>query len=225
MRVKEYMNTNVITVTRDTSIQEASKLMEDRGIRRLPVVEDGKLIGIITKDRIGKVTASPITSPSAWELRYVLMKMTVGDAMERNLVTIKPNTTVEEAVAIGQEHDVGALPVIDSDNCLVGIVTATDLYKITCEAIGFFRNGLRLHIYECSKAGRPFGEVFDIINSQGIKIHSLFHILPPGIGREDCIIHLDTEDASEILDELKVCGYDAEVRPSQNARLNGMLAR
>jgi acetoin utilization protein AcuB len=225
MYIREYMNAEVVTITGDASIRDAQKLMNQHLIRRLPVMEGGKLVGIITQDKIRQVASSPVTSPSKRELEHLAGEMPVRDAMERNVVTIDPDTTVEDAISLGQEHQVGALPVVIGDNQLVGIVTTTDLYKITVQALGLGTEGPRIHIYECSKVGRRFGEVLDIINKRGIRIRSMFHITPPGVRREDCIIHLDTDDVSDLLGELKVKGYIAHARPSVTPRYHNIVVR
>ena len=218
MYIREYMNTSVITTTLDISIHDAQKLMEDHDIRRLPVVEDGKLIGLITRDKIREATAAPAISPPMWQLHYLSARMRVGDIMERNVITVGPNTTVEDAVVLAQEHRIGTLPVVVGDNHLIGIVTTTDLYKIATQFLGFGAGGCRIHIYEVSKTGRPFGEVLDIVNRHGLRIMSMFHIKPPGVGRQDCIIHVDADDDSEVVAELNAKGYDAEARPTGTAR-------
>lgn len=214
MYVREYMNTNVITVSSDTQIHDAEKIMRDNKIRRLPVVDKGKLVGIITRDKLREVAPSPATSLSIWELNYLLAQMRVKDAMEKKLFTVTPDTLVEQAVSEAQQRGIGTVLVVDKDkpNKLVGIVTTTDLYKITTQILGFGQSGARLHIFECCKAGQALEEVTGIINKQGVRILSMFHVTPPGIGREDCIIHLDTEDASQILGELRSKGYEVEER-------------
>ena len=211
MYVREYMNPSVITVDSDTLIYDAAKIMSNHKIRRLPVMKKGKLVGIVTRDKIREATASPATSLSIWEFNYILAKMKVKDVMERNVLTVTPDTTVEEAVTLGQEHAVGAFPVVE-DERLVGIVTTTDLFKITTQAFGFGKSGVRLHIFDYSKTG-SLTEVIDIISKCGARIISLLHIVPPSIGKEDCIIHLDREDATRIVNELKSKGYQVEERP------------
>jgi acetoin utilization protein AcuB len=225
MYIREYMNTDVITITGGALIGDAQKLMQDHKIRRLPVEQGGKLIGIITQDKIREVKGLPPVSPNTWEGHYLSARMKVADVMEKNVITVDPNTTVEDAISLGQEHQVGALPVVIGDNRLVGIVTTTDLYKITVQALGFGADGARIHIYECSKAGRSFGEVLDMINKRGIKILSMFHITPPGVGREDCIIHLDTDDVRDLLGELTVKGYIAHARPAVTPRYHNIVVR
>ena len=214
MYIKEYMNTNIISVSSDTLVHDAEKIMRDNKIRRLPVVDKGKLVGIITKDKLREVAPSPATSLSVWELNYLLAKLKVKDVMETNLFTVTPDTTVEQTVNEAQKRGIGTMLVVDKDkrDKLVGICTTTDLYKVTTGILGFGQPGVRLHVFEPSKIG-SCQEVVSTIIERGATILSLFHVTPPGVGREDCIIHLDTEDPSEIVSLLKSKGYEVEVRP------------
>ena len=213
MYVEEYMNTNVITVSSDTLIHDAEKIMREHKIRRLPVVDKGKLVGVITRDKLREVAPSPLTPLALWELDYLLAKMKVKDAMEKEPFTITPDTTVEQAVSEAQKRGIGTLLVVDKDkpDKLLGIATTTDLYKLTTEILGFGQPGVRLHVFEPSKVG-SCQEVVGIINKRGVRILSMFHVTPPGVGKEDCIFHLGTEDASQIIEELKNKGYRAQIR-------------
>jgi len=213
MYVKEYMSTNVITVDSETLLYDAEKIMRDNKIRRLPVVDKGNLVGIITKDKLKDVSPSFATSLSIWELNYLLAKMKVKDVMEKELFTVTPDTTVEQAVSQAQEHEIGTLLVVEKGKSdkLIGICTTTDLYKVTTGILGFGQPGVRLHIFEPSKVG-SCQEVVSTVIERGARILSLFHVTPPGIGREDCIIHLDTEDAGQIMSELRSKGYEVEER-------------
>ena len=145
MYIREYMKSPVITVTSDTLTQDAQKIMQEHDIRRLPVVDKGKLVGLVTQDRIREAGPSPATSLSVWELNYLLSKMKVKDIMVKNVITINPDTTVEETCVVGQKHNIGTLPVVDNGK-LVGIVTTTDLYRIITQILGFGKKGTRLHI-------------------------------------------------------------------------------
>ena len=213
MYMKEYMNTNVITVNSDTLIHDAEKIMRDHGIRRLPVVDKGKLIGVVTKDRIREATTTPATSLGVWELNYLLAKMKVKDVMVTELYTINPDTPLEKAITEAQDQGIGTLLVVEKNDPsrLVGIATTTDLYKITASILGFGAAGVRLHIINPSKAG-SIQEVLSIIIEQGGKIISMFHVIPPGTGKEDCIIHLDMADANQIIEKIKSKGYEVEER-------------
>jgi len=210
MYVREYMNPNVITVTSDTLVHDAQKIMKDHGIRRLPVVDGGKLVGLVTQDRLREIAPSPATSLSVWELNYLLAKMRVREAMVRDVITIGPEATLEEAARLGQERRIGTLPVVD-DGRLVGIITTTDLFNILTQVLRFGQPGVRLHIHRCEK-GQPVNRVLEVIIKHGVGITALFGVIPPGHGEEDTIIHLDTQEAGPIVEELRSLGCEVEVR-------------
>jgi len=213
MYIKEYMRTNVITVNSDTLFHTAEGIMRGNRIRRLPVVDRGKLLGLVTEDKLRELAPPALTHLRIRELDEVLEKLKVSDVMETKLFTLTPDTSVEQAVSQAQERKIGTILVVDKDKSdkLVGICTTTDLYKVTTEMLGFGQPGVRLHILEPSKVGST-RDVVDVINKQGVKILSLFHVTPPGVGKEDCIIHLDTKDASQIIRELRSKGYEMEER-------------
>jgi len=212
MYVKEYMSTNVITCTPDTLVLDAQKLMDMHNIRRLPVVDKGKLIGIITQDRIREVSPSPATSLTVWELNYLIAKMKIKDVMVKNTVTIGPDATVEEAAALGQKHRIGALPVVDKGK-LVGIITTTDLFRIMTEAFGFGRTYARLHLFDCP-SGQPLDDALELIRKNGAKVKSVFSITVPGSGRPDTIIHLEGDEgkAAKIQEALNAKGCKLDLR-------------
>ena len=212
MYVKEYMSTNVITCTPDTLVLDAQKLMDMHNIRRLPVVDKGKLIGIITQDRIREVSPSPATSLTVWELNYLIAKMKIKDVMVKNTVTIGPDATVEEAAALGQKHRIGALPVVDKGK-LVGIITTTDLFRIMTEAFGFGRTYARLHLFDCP-SGQPLDDALELIRKNGGKVKSVFSITVPGSGRPDTIVHLEGDEgkAAKIQEALNAKGCKLDLR-------------
>ena len=74
MEVKDYMSTNVITVTPETTVMKALDLMKEHDIHRLPVVEDGKLVGLLTEELVAGHSPSMATSLSMHELNYLLNK-------------------------------------------------------------------------------------------------------------------------------------------------------
>ena len=209
MYVKDYMHTEVITVTKGMLLSDAQKIMSEHNIHRLPVVEKHKLIGLVTQDRIRETTKHPGLHVDMLQFLWCLSKMRVEDVMVTDVITVTPDMTVEEAMVIGQKHRVGTLPVVENGK-LVGILTTTDLYKLATQALGFGKPGARLHIHACRE--RPITELINVIVSKGVAIESLVHVMSPATGKEDCIVHLDTEDASEIMVELMMRGYQVGAR-------------
>ena len=204
------MTWNVVTVTSDMPIMEARKIMDAHGIRRLPVVDRGKLVGMVSKERITRTAPSPATSLSVWEINYLLAKMTVKEVMSKDPVTVDPEMSVEAAIALAQKKGVGALPVVEN-NKLVGIATTNDFfYKILNPVLGIGKSGTRIVI---SKGGDIKGlqEILDAVKKAGAKIVS-FHNMPPVEGKEqDVCLHLDKEDVKQLVKDLANKGYATEI--------------
>jgi acetoin utilization protein AcuB len=135
MYVREKMNRNVITITPDQSLQMARERMHKHGIRRLPVVEHGKLIGIITDRDVRQAWASPATSLSTHELLYLLDRLTVAEVMTSKAFTVTPDTPLVEAARLLRDHKIGGLPVVEGSQ-VVGMITGTDLLEAFIEMFG-----------------------------------------------------------------------------------------
>lgn len=180
MYIREYMSTPVVTTEPDSLMLDAQKLMQEHRIRRVPVVDKkGKLVGLVTQDRLREVSPSPATSLSIWELNYLLAKMKVKDAMVKRVITVAPDTTIEEAASLGQNKGIGTLPVVDKGK-LVGIITTTDLFKILTQVLGFGQPGTRIHIHKCGRGHPLFPKVLETINKHGVGIRAMFRGHTPG---------------------------------------------
>ena len=210
MKIRDVMNWNVVTVSSDTPIMEARKIMDAHGIRRLPVVDKGKLIGMVSYGRISRTTPSPATSLSVWEINYLLAKMTVKEVMNKDVVTVSPDMSVEAAIALAQSKGVGALPVLD-DHKLVGIATTNDFfYKILNPLLGIGRPGGRIIIANGAEA-KNIQEILETVKKFGAKMVSL-HNVPPVEGKEqDLCVHLDKEDVSQFVKDLASKAYKTEI--------------
>ncbi len=127
--VRDWMTPNPITIDPQTTLPEAHKLMKECHIRRLPVVENGKVVGILTQGDIREASPSTHTSLSIFELNYLLAKLTVEKIMTRDPIAIAPTATIREAAQWMLEHKIGSLPVVENDK-LVGIITESDIFRV-----------------------------------------------------------------------------------------------
>ena len=127
--VRRWMTENVITITPQTTLPEAQRIMLEHKIRRLPVMKSGKLVGIVTLGDIREANPSDATTLSIYELNYLMDRLTAKDFMTPNPITITPDATIGEAARLMVEHKIGGLPVIDHGD-LVGIITETDLCRL-----------------------------------------------------------------------------------------------
>ncbi len=144
MLVGDRMTPRPITVAKDTSVDKALQLMHSENVRRLPVVDKhGKLIGIVSELDLLKVSPSPATTLSIYEIPYLLARIKMEDVMTKDVLTVTEDTTLEEAARIMADNKIGGLPVV-RDGKLVGIITETDLFKVFLELLGARDEGVRL---------------------------------------------------------------------------------
>lgn len=129
-KVSEWMTSNVLTTRRNTSISSAHQVMRENNIRRLPVVENNKLVGIITIGDVREASPSDATTLSIWELNYLWAQLTVEKVMSRNVYAVKPDTLMLDAAEIMLEHKVSGLPVLNEHNELIGIITESDIFRM-----------------------------------------------------------------------------------------------
>ena len=126
MLVRDRMTTPAITVDPKTPIYDALALMKEKRIRRFPVVKGRRLVGVVTWTDLMRASPSPATSLTVWEIPYLLMKAPVAEVMTREVITMTPWDTVEDALLVLQKKRLGALPVVEG-NRVVGIITKADV--------------------------------------------------------------------------------------------------
>lgn len=144
MLVRDRMSKHPITTTPGASVPDALKVMQGSKIRQLPVLdENGKLVGIVSLVDLFRVSPSPATSLSVWEIDYLLEKMKVEAVMTKDVITVTEDTAVEEAGRILADNAISGLPVMRGDE-LVGIITESHLFSILMELFGARRPGVRV---------------------------------------------------------------------------------
>ena len=124
--VRNWMTPHPITITPQTTLPEAKQLMLDYHLRRLPVVDKDKLVGMVTWRDINRAESSVSSTLSLYEMSLMRARMTVREFMSTALVTISPDTTIEEAAGLMIEHKISGLPVVE-DGRMVGLITETDI--------------------------------------------------------------------------------------------------
>lgn len=144
MLVGERMTRNPVTILDTASIDDGIHLMRERKVRRLPVLdESGKMVGIVSDKDLLHAAPSPATSLSVYELHYLLAKLTITQVMSSPVISVTPDTPLEEAARVMADNKIGGLPVTEGDK-LVGIITETDVFKILVELLGARTPGQRV---------------------------------------------------------------------------------
>lgn len=211
MFMGDVMTTNVYSIPSHTSLAEARRIMDAHRVRRLPVVDKGKLVGIVTRDALDRAAPSQLTSLSIHDIARMLNKITVKEVMHRDLVTVSPDATVEEGVTLAQERKVGALLVVD-DSRLVGMATTNDFfYKILNPILGIGKPGSRLVVRNC-QGTTDIEKVVAAINKLGLEVITMFMLPVPEREAHNFVVHLVSEDPGSLIAELKLLGFTVERR-------------
>ena len=145
MLVRDWMTKDPVVVAPDTPVLEAIRLFKEKGFRRLPVMEGGRLVGLVTDKDLKDAMPSKATTLSVWEMNYLLAKLTVREVMARPVVTVEADAPLEKAALLMEERKIGGLPVMEGER-LVGIITVTDMLRAFIEVLGLKLGGLRITV-------------------------------------------------------------------------------
>ena len=167
MLVRNRMTLDPVSVTPEMSVTEALRLMNDRKIRRLPVLDgQGNLVGIVSDRDLLLASPSPVTSLAIWEIHDLLSKLTVEKTMTREVITVTEDTPLEEAARIMVDNRIGGLPVMRG-KAVVGIISQSDLFKTLLELLGGRRSGVRLTVSTPGAKGTLAGITKAIFDAGG----------------------------------------------------------
>jgi len=207
--MREKIQRNPVTISSEASFFEARNLIHEKGVRHLPVVDkNNMLVGIVTDRDIREAAPSDATLLSVQELNYLLGKLKVSSFMtpKDKLVTITPDTIIEEAVQLMHDNKIGCLPVLEQSK-LYGIFTETDALDHLVDIFGFKQTGTRLTLALEDKPGTMLG-ILEVFKKHNINIIS---IVTPSFmveGKRIAAIRIKTEDYKDVVKDLEKAGYD-----------------
>jgi acetoin utilization protein AcuB len=124
--VGDWMTKNPLTIEANASVMEAIHTLREKNVRRLPVMKDGKLVGLVTEKMLLGYMPAKATTLDQWELHYLLSKTPVTQAMNPTPHTVKPSTALSEAALLLHDRKLNGVIVVDDQGDLVGIMTTTN---------------------------------------------------------------------------------------------------
>lgn len=178
MLVQEWMTKEVVTITPDTSMMKASRLMKDKKVRRLPVVDDNnRVVGIISDRDVKEASPSKATTLDMHELYYLLSELKIKDIMTKTPICAEATDSVEGVALVLMERGFGGMPVVDKERKLVGIITESDIFRVLVSITGVNSGGMQLAFELPTQRGtlRPVldtlrdngGSIVSVLTSQG----------------------------------------------------------
>lgn len=205
MYVKDRMTKNPYTIQASAGIVELMGLMREKNLKKVPVLDGDKVVGMITTGDIEKVSPTKATSLSVFEINYLLTKIQVKDAMTRNFIAVSPNDLIENAAVEMRANRINAVPVIE-DGKLVGIMTESDLFDALIDVLGARQIGTRFVVTTKDKEG-VLAEIAAIISGHGVNIHHLAVVRRDEDNSAELILRVDSLDVEGLLQEIEARGY------------------
>lgn len=132
-QVKDWMNANVLTIKGSSTLPDAYWLMMENGIRHLPVLENGKLVGIVTLEDLRRMDSVKVAGLDVIHISNILSRLPIRRIMTENPKTISPDASLIDAARIMLNNKISALPVVENDQ-LVGIITEGDIFRAFVES-------------------------------------------------------------------------------------------
>ncbi|MDF2531934.1 MAG: histidine kinase [Clostridia bacterium] len=201
MYVSNRMTTNPITITSKTTARKALDIMQSKRFSNIPVVDNGNMVGIVAKEDI-------INQYFCGERGCTLMEDTlVEEIMTKHFVTVKKMDYIERAVLLLKEKDISALPVMDTDNKLVGIITRSDVFDAFADAMGSDNKGSRIYMVVPEFIGQ-LAKIANIVRHHGISIEALSVFDSGIINTKQVIMKVSSKDVDQLVIDLKLAGLD-----------------
>jgi acetoin utilization protein AcuB len=213
MIVKDYMTRHPVMVEPATSIVEAQRIMAETNVRHLPVIESGKrLVGLITRERM-RIPPTELASLNVWEITRFLSNLTVGDVMvkRKDVITINPDVTLEEAAQMMVDNKIGCLPVLE-EGIVVGIITEVDMMVQLVDLLGGRVPGVRVTVRMPNKKGE-LAKITSTLAAQGWGIYASGGVVAPkrpdywdcvikvrDVPRDELVAVLEKIEGQEVID-------------------------
>ena len=195
MKVGEWMERELVTIDRKTTIQGAISLMKKHSIRHLPVIEEGRLVGLVTEGDMRQVFVASL-----------IEELSIDDVVIKDPITVKVDTEIDDAARVIYYNKIGGLPVVDEGQGLLGIITVADIMAAFIELMGVLKSSSRIDIV-LGQDPEAFEEVSRIISSNGGKIISV-GMLPQSDRKKNIyFFRLEKHRIGKIVDALGEAGY------------------
>lgn len=205
MFVINRMTKNPITVTPDAKIDEVSNLIKVKKIRRIPVVENGKLVGFFSDRDLMRVAPSPATTLSRYEINSLLAKMCVRDIMQKKVISVNVDATIEEAALLMYKNKIGGMPVVSNVGAVIGVITETDIFKTFVDVMGLADGKTRITLEVTDKIG-VVKDIATIFGEEGVSIDSLITCKKDD-NKYEIVIRGDITNIDDMKQKLEEKGY------------------
>ena len=200
--VRTWMTRNLVTLSPEASVADALTLCRERRIRHIPILEEGRLVGIVS-DRDLRDASPALGDP---ERTKALQEIRVGEVMTQEVITVDPQDFIENAAQEMYELKIESLPVVAEEE-LLGIVTSSDMMRALVTLAGLPEPGIRIEVQVPDRSG-ILAEVVSKIRDLEVDIVSVLSNPDRRSGNRTMVFQLVTTDPSSVMEGLKMAGYE-----------------
>ncbi len=204
MFVRTKMVANPFTISPEKTIPDAHEIMTKYGVKHLPVLEKGKLVGVVSKYDIERYSPTKATALSMGEITYLLSKTKISSIMVKNPVTISSDAFLEEAATLMRDNEISFLPVTDGGK-LTGIITQSNIFDAFIELLGFREPGTRLAVEVDDEPG-IMSSLTSIIGKIGANITHVA-VYRGQNGKSTVVIGINSYNTSDIEKAIEEQGF------------------
>jgi acetoin utilization protein AcuB len=212
MMVRNWMQANPLTVPSDMLVSEAKRLLSENNLHALPVVDDGRLRGLVTRANLLRTGHFVLRTQSPAELDYFVTRLKVKDIMVRNPATVQANDTMEHCLLKGQELGVAQFPVVDGEQ-VVGVISANEIFQLAAHCLGAWERRSGVTLAPVVLGPGVLGRIADVAEAAGAVLQALYPIGRHDAGAEGgypekkVIVRFHARDVRRVVAALSEAGF------------------
>ncbi len=207
MLIKNWMKKSPATITSDTPASEALRILGEIRERFIPVVDEGRLRGILSRKDLNEAASSVTATQSPHEMKFFNERVKVKDLMVRKPVCLSMDDTVEAALEQGKQFGRSFFPVMDGEK-LVGTVSDLDIFNSLYQILGVAESYSGLTVELDRPDGEMVREIVEAAFAAGGRLHCLFTLKDPETGKRRLLLRLDKEGLERVNETLKERGFN-----------------
>lgn len=210
MIVANWMQSNPLTIVSDALVSDAKQLISEKNLHALPVVDNGRLRGLVTRANLLRTGHFVLRTQSPDEFSFFVNRLKVRDIMVRNPATVQYDDTIEHCLLKGQELGVAQFPVLEGDT-VVGVISASEIFRLAAHCVGALErhNGLTLAPLEPSPSS--LGRIADVVEAAGAELQAIYQVgrrqKEGGVAAQSIILRFHSDDLRSVASALEAAGF------------------
>ena len=213
MIVRNWMQPDPMTIAGSVLVSEAKRLLADHHLHALPVVDDGRLRGLVTRANLLRMGQLVLATQNPDEFHFFVTRLRVRDVMVRNPATVQPGDTIEHCLRKGQQLGVAQFPVLDGER-VVGVISANEIFQLAAHCLGAWERRSGLTLAPLVLGPGILGRIADVAEGAGAVLQALYPIGPHPVEPDGSaaperkvVLRFRSRSAADVAAALEAAGF------------------